>query len=262
MEISFVTANFVGRAVNYNLHPFKWGDAEKATVKRLTMEELEEIVGEVVAAGFRSIEIWQAHAWHQTMTPEKASQIKTILKRHDVKAIGYAGWAGGAAKNPSEIEKKFQACQMLGLPMIAGGMEAESAETVYGFCRKYRIKVAVENHPEKNPQEIIDKVEPYKDWMGTAVDTGWWGIQGFDAAEAVRKLAPHIFHVHLKDVKGVGEHQSCQFGQGVVDIKGVVRELKRMGYKGHLSIEHEPEDHDPMPEIIESRKILEGYLKG
>ena len=53
--------------------------------------------------------------------------------------------------------------------------------------------------------------------------------------------------MHLKDVKALGEpHDTCRWGQGIVDVEACVRALRRLGYSGALSIEHEPEDHDPI----------------
>jgi hypothetical protein len=47
--------------------------------------------------------------------------------------------------------------------------------------------------------------------------------------------------VHLKDVLRRGEpHDTCAWGEGVVDIEACVRALARLGYRGALAVEHEP----------------------
>ena len=97
--------------------------------------------------------------------------------------------------------------------------------------------------------------------FGTTVDTGWWGTRGYDARRAIVELGEHVLHVHLKDVLAVGEpHETCVWGEGVVDIEGCVAELRGSAYDGALTIEHEPEDHDPSDEIVELRSRLEGWL--
>ncbi|MEO7912240.1 MAG: sugar phosphate isomerase/epimerase, partial [Roseiflexaceae bacterium] len=40
-------------------------------------------------------------------------------------------------------------------------------------------------------------------------------------------------------------HETCALGDGVVDIPGVLKALKEIGYTGVVTIEHEPYDHDP-----------------
>src|ERR671922_236155 len=73
--------------------------------------------------------------------------------------------------------------------------------------------------------------------FGTTVDTGWWGTQGYDAAEAIEELRDHVLHVHLKDVRAVGEpHDTCPWGEGVVDVEACVRALQQIGYEGALVI--------------------------
>ena len=64
--------------------------------------------------------------------------------------------------------------------------------------------------------------------MGAAVDTGWFGIHGYDVVQAIRELKDHLVHVHLKDIKAVGAHDSCTLGDGIVDIKGVLSVLKEI----------------------------------
>ena len=54
--------------------------------------------------------------------------------------------------------------------------------------------------------------------IGTVVDTGWYATQGYDAVEAVKRLGKHIFHMHLKDVSGVGKHDTCHYGRGCVPV--------------------------------------------
>ena len=67
--------------------------------------------------------------------------------------------------------------------------------------------------------------------------------------------------MHLKDVRAVGEpHDTCVWGEGVVDIEACVLALEEIGYERYLTVEHEPEDHDPSGEIVELRKRLEAWL--
>jgi sugar phosphate isomerase/epimerase len=65
----------------------------------------------------------------------------------------------------------------------------------------------------------------------------------------------------LKDVLHGGEpHETCRFGDGIVDIEGCVRALQRIGYEGAISVEHEPETYDPSEDVRAMREQLEGLL--
>jgi sugar phosphate isomerase/epimerase len=41
-------------------------------------------------------------------------------------------------------------------------------------------------------------------------------------------------------------------GKGVVDVAGCIAELKKQGFKGHFSIEHENDWKNNVPQIKES----------
>jgi sugar phosphate isomerase/epimerase len=93
------------------------------------------------------------------------------------------------------------------------------------------------------------------------VDTGWWATQGYEPVRAIEELGAYVQHVHLKDVKAVGEpHETCPWGEGIVDAESCVRALQRIGYEGAIAIEHEPEDHDPGEECVAMLAELKGWL--
>jgi sugar phosphate isomerase/epimerase len=123
------------------------------------------------------------------------------------------------------------------------------------------VTLAIENHPERTTAEVLAKIEAGGGTTAATVDTGWWATQGYDPVRAIEELGPHVAHVHLKDVFRRGEpHVTCRWGEGVVDIEACVRALREIGYDGYLTIEHEPEDHDPSDELVELRRRLEAWL--
>ncbi len=125
----------------------------------------------------------------------------------------------------------------------------------------YGVRLGLENHPEKTPEEMLSKIGDGGDGvLGTAVDTGWYGTQGYDAAEAIRELKDHLVHVHLKDVLKAGKHDTCRYGEGTVPVKACVYTLKDIGYRGAISVEHEPEHFDPTEDCRENLRMLRGWL--
>ena len=82
------------------------------------------------------------------------------------------------------------------------------AAVLVPVLREHGVRLAIENHPERTPGEVLQKIEAAArpdDMLGATVDTGWWATQGYDPARAIEELAPHVLHVHLKDVLAVGE---------------------------------------------------------
>ena len=71
--------------------------------------------------------------------------------------------------------------------------------------------------------------------------------QGIDPIAAVRVLGDAIFHVHAKDIsvkqaekergKVTGTAVGCACGDGVIDWRRVIGQLKKAGYTGVISVE-------------------------
>jgi sugar phosphate isomerase/epimerase len=145
--------------------------------------------------------------------------------------------------------------------VIGGGFSGEPSDLA-PVLRAHGVTLAIENHPERSPSEVLAKIEAGEETMAATVDTGWWATQGCDPVRAIEELGGHVAHVHLKDVLHEGEpHETCAWGEGIVDIEGCVRALRRIGYTGAFTIEHEPEDRDPSAEIRTMREQLEGWLR-
>jgi sugar phosphate isomerase/epimerase len=123
------------------------------------------------------------------------------------------------------------------------------------------VRIGIENHPERSADEVLAKIGDNSDVLGACVDTGWWLTQGYDPAEAVRRLEGHLFHVHLKDIRAAGKHDTCALGDGLLDVAAMIGALREVGYTGYLSIEHEPDDHDPTSEVVRSRELVERLLQ-
>ena len=257
--IAFMTANYVARETGWAMRG--WGHGDAATQERFrpleTYEErFDELLTRVRELGFDTVDIWGAHLGTDWATDEHLAIAQELLARHGLDVATYATWV-----DPSNIERACELTRGLGTGLIGGGFSGEGAQLV-PVLRDHDVRLAVENHPEeKTPADILTKIAGSDGWLGTTVDTGWWGTHGYDAARAIDELGEHVLHVHLKDVRRVGEpHETCPWGDGVVDVHACVRALQGAGYGGAYTVEHEPEDHDPSDEIRELRKRLEGWL--
>jgi sugar phosphate isomerase/epimerase len=256
--IAFTTANYVARQTGWAM--YGWADGDAATQDYFApletyAERLEEILARIRALGFRALDLWGAHLGTGWATEGHAEIARETLERHGLSLAGYATWVA-----PDNIERACELARVIGTDVIAAGFSGEP-EALAPSLEAHGVRLAVENHPEKTPDEVLAKIERGGKAFGTTVDTGWWGTQGYDAAQAIRDLRDHVVHVHLKDVRAVGEpHDTCVWGKGVVDIEACVRALQEIGYDGYLTIEHEPEDHDPSDEIVELARRLEAWL--
>jgi L-ribulose-5-phosphate 3-epimerase len=257
--IAFMTANEVARETGWAMHG--WGHGDRATndafAPRETFgERFDALLGRVRALGFEAIDLWGAHLSPDWATDEHLDPARKALGRHGITVATYATWVG-----PENIRRSCELALAVGTSVIGGGFSGDPA-LLAPVLREHGVTLAIENHPERTPAEVLAKVEAGDGTMAATVDTGWWATQGYDAARAIDELGEHVAHVHLKDVLHEGEpHDTCAWGAGIVDVEACVGALARIGYRGALSVEHEPEDHDPSEEIWAMRQQLEGWVR-
>ncbi len=243
-----------------------WAAGDRATRDAYanveTLEEkLDELLGNVRDLGFQAVDVWEAHLDPETATDRHIETAVRLLRRHDLRVASLAGWFG------STRERFAAACRLaatIGAPVLGGStsLVEQDRSFVLGELERHGLRLGLENHPETPDQMLARIGDGGEGLIGTTVDTGWYATQGFDAAAAIERLAPHVMHVHLKDVLHAGPpHRTCAFGAGVVPLRECVAALRRIGYRGAISVEHEPEDHDPRPEIRVAREQLGQWLE-
>jgi L-ribulose-5-phosphate 3-epimerase len=248
MVISFMSANFVARETGWAMHG--WGHGDRATNEAFapleTYEErLDELLREIRALGYDAVDVWGAHLNPEWATDDHVAVARESLGRHGLRVSTYAAWLG-----PGNAARAAEIALALGTSLIGAGASGD----VRALLETRGVRLAYENHPERTPAELPADV-------GVTVDTGWWATQGYDPVRAIEELGNRVLHVHLKDVKARGEpHETCRWGEGIVDVERCVRALERIGYDSAISVEHEPEDHDPSEECRAMRVQLEEWL--
>ncbi len=252
MTFAFMTANYVAKELNYT-DSLDWGKCHQATVDAFHgphfSTKFEALISGIKEMGFNEIELWVAHLDPFKATPDMIEAANAILAKYEVKVISYTAGFNQPGISREEAMTIFETARSIGAPVFAQGFHPDNGPLVKELAETYNIKVGHENHPEKNPQEVIEKVAPFAPWVGSAIDTGWFATHGYDPVQAVYDLQDYLVHVHLKDIKAEGAHDSCALGDGIVEIKGVMKALKDVGYNGPMTVEHEPHTYDPTEEV-------------
>jgi L-ribulose-5-phosphate 3-epimerase len=262
--ISFMSANYVARQLGYNMTR-GWGQGDTATSEYFQpietfRERFEEILRDIRAMNFNAMDLWTSHLSPIWATDEHLAIARDLLAQYQLPVVSLAGWFGSTAE---EFDATCRLATALGVPVLGGStsMLQKDRPFVVAALKQHNLKLGLENHPEKTPNELREKIGDGGDGtIGVCVDTGWFGTQGYDAAKALEELSDVLFHVHLKDVLAVGAHDTCRFGQGVVPIHECVETLQRIGYSGPISVEHEPERFDPTEDVIASCALLQEWL--
>ncbi len=260
-KISFVGANYVAKLVGYRMtHGWQQGDnATNQYFQPLETfpERFEDLLKDISILGFTTLDLWTAQLNWAWATHEHLHVASQLLRQYQMRVASIAGMFGSTRE---DLEAACRVARALNTDVLAGMgsiVLTERAEAV-AILKRHGVRVGIENHAEKTPHEMLLKVGDDSDGtIGTTIDTGWYGVQGFDAVSAIEELYPYLVSVHLKDVRAPGVHETSRYGQGYVNIEGCVATLKRLGYSGTYSIEHEPEFFDP----TEDCKIMFSQLQ-
>ncbi len=94
----------------------------------------------------------------------------------------------------------------------------EKVKQIVPLLKKYRIKLAIENHEYETADEIIDVIKKIDSpWVGVTCDTGNGMMAWEEPIDTVKKLAPYTFTTHFKDhiiLEEDGEYKVCGIAVG------------------------------------------------
>jgi L-ribulose-5-phosphate 3-epimerase len=264
-KISLNCSSFVAQQYGYGAGN-DWGlrvDAVNAYYEPIETfsERFEQLILLVKSLGYNALDIWTpgqlSWVWATDSHLQDASH---LLTKHQMNVTSIGGAFGDTR------EKFVSACKLavaVNTDLLSGTVPLlyTDRDFLIQTLKKYDLRLAVENHPEKTPADMLDQIGDSADGrIGTAVDTGWYATQGYDAAQAISDLGQHVFHIHLKDVLASTDHINCGYGQGIVPLEGCIRALVDGNYTGDISIENHAFDHDPTEELREALVKLKGWL--
>ncbi len=117
------------------------------------------------------------------------------------------------------------------------------------------IKAAFHNHPKPSkywdPNVALAAFKD-RDGMGSCADTGHWMRSNVNPLKALQILNGKIISLHFKDLNEYGKDaHDVVWGTGKADVKALLAELKKQGFKGVFSIEYEYNWENSVPEITQ-----------
>jgi sugar phosphate isomerase/epimerase len=192
--------------------------------------------------------------------PDK--DMEAILKRAGAAGIKLVN-IGVVQLPPDEAQsrKVFDFAKKWGIDTLVAEPEPQALDLVEKLCQDYHIKVAIHNHPKPsrywNPDTVLEALNGRSPLLGACADTGHWIRSGLDAVECLKKLQGRIICLHFKDLaqKSPQTHD-VPWGTGVADVKAMMAELKRQGFRGAFGIEYEYHWENSSPEIAQSVKFF------
>ena len=196
------------------------------------------------------------------MTADEKAQVKQLLQS---KGITLVAMGVIVPKDLAEWKKYFEFGKEFGLSYFT----AEPIKTQWGgvdsLAGIYGIKVAIHDHPRPNaywsPDSVLAAIAGHPN-IGDCADVGHWARNGLDPVECLKKLEGHVYGVHLKDIVKFDDVHAADtvVGDGVIKWAPIFQELKRQHFTGMLSIEHESNWYNSVPDVIQTRKFYEAQI--
>jgi sugar phosphate isomerase/epimerase len=188
------------------------------------------------------------------MSDASKTKIKDLLKSKGISIVAMGVISPGTRE---EWKQAFDLAKEFGLSYITAEPHKDQWNMVDSMAGNYGIKVAIHDHPKPNaywsPDSVLAAINGHPN-LGSCADIGHWARNGLDPVECLKKLAGHVYGVHLKDIVKFDDTQAADtiVGKGVIKFDPIFQELKRQDFKGMFSIEHESNWYHSLPDVIET----------
>ncbi len=203
---------------------------------------------------------------HLPMTPPEATQQAVAAYRAADIQLTAAGAIYFPKTDESDIQQKFDYCKRAGISLIVGSPTHASLPMVEKFVKQYDIRLAIHNHgPEDkdwpSPLDALKAIEGMDPRMGLCIDVGHTVRAGTDVVAAIRQAGPRVFNLHMKDLASPTSKESqVAVGDGMMPVPQIFRALQAIRYSGHVDLEYEIHEDDPMPGMIKSFAYMRGVI--
>jgi sugar phosphate isomerase/epimerase len=214
---------------------------------------LTEALDKTRELGIKYIEIYPGHTlggkWGDQvfgfqMDEQTRKEVKELAGSMGLKIVGTGVFVTDKA---DEWEKQFTFAKAMDMEFITCEPAVADWSLVEELAKKYDIKVAVHNHPQPSaywtPDSLLQQIAQRSKLIGSCADVGHWRREGLDQIDCLKKLEGRIVSLHFKDIiakqQGEAEQHDVIWGTGILDVKGMLNELKRQRFEGVFSIEYE-----------------------
>jgi sugar phosphate isomerase/epimerase len=201
--------------------------------------------------------------------PLKSTDAEIAAFHAKLKAKGVTGYAVGPIymNSKEEVDRAFEYAKRVGVKLIVGVPSHEMLPYVNQKVQEYDFKCAIHLHgPDialyPDAEDAWNHVKDLDPRMGICLDIGHDCRNGKDPVADLKKYKSRIFDIHIKDVTGnTKKGYSVEVGRGIIDFPAFVKMLRKVGYDGKCSLEHERNMSDPFLGIAESIGYFRGIIK-
>jgi sugar phosphate isomerase/epimerase len=202
--------------------------------------------------GLHNQQIEMSRGEFMVMSHPSDELVRTSREKLDKARIRCVSYYAATLKNEQDVASAVRIAQLLGAHNITGDATGgDLLKHIDGSVTEAGLTFSIHNHffpgvkfPYESPEDVLTALAPLSASCGATADTGHFAACGYDPVDAVRKLAPRLNLVHLKDVKAVHSGENVLLGSGIAKIPEVEAELHRQNFRRLVAIEYEKEGDD------------------
>jgi len=232
---------------SYTFHRFTLTEALDKT-QELGLQYMEAYPGHKLGGK------WGELRFGFEMDAQTREEVKELAASKGIKIISTGVYV---TNNPDDWEKVFVFAKDMEMEYITCEPNIEDWDLIESLVEKYDIKVAVHNHPQPSlywkPELVLAQISNRSDKIGSCSDVGHWRREGLDQIDGLKQMEGRILSFHFKDIaekqEGEAEQHDVIWGTGILDVKGMLEELKRQNFKGVFAIEYEFNWDNSVPDI-------------
>lgn len=233
---------------SYTFHLFTVTESLDKT-QELGIRFIEIYPGQKMGSDFEDI------VFGYDLSMKDQERLRVLAASKGVKIISSGVWTA----QREEWESIFSFAKNMGMEFISVEPPREDWDVVEELAKKQNIKVAVHNHPSENsywkPEILLESIGNRDPLLGGCVDVGHYKRMGLDPIFSMQQLDGRIIALHFKDIAPQGEEHTLEdvvWGQGILNVKGMMEELKSQNFKGYFTIEYEADWENNLPQIKQS----------
>ena len=195
----------------------------------------------------------------------KPERFQSAKAKFDAAGIQCVSYYTATIKDDNDLDTAVRGAALLGSRNITGDATGDILKRIDERCTREGLTFGIHNHYFKqkfayeSPEDVLKGLAGLSKTMGASLDVGHIASCGYDTVDAVRKLAPYLKMVHLKDIQASGGEVNVLLGKGIARIPEVMAELRKVNYTGLVAIEYEhdgPVEEDLRLEVEFARKLL------
>jgi inosose dehydratase len=224
---------------------------------------VDEMIAQLSRLRVRSIEMSRGE--FMLLSHPQDELFRATREKLDRAAIHCASYYSATIKDDQDVENAIRFAKLLGSRNITGDATGGILRRIDQRLTQEGLTFGIHNHffpntrfAYESPDDVLNALAPLSKTMGATADTGHFASCGYDPADAVRRLAPRLRMVHLKDVKAQGGEVNVLLGAGIAGIPQVMQELHRQQFTGLVAVEYEKEgdvNEDMAQEIAFARSL-------